>query len=154
MKMNAKRGRGLKKTLTVFSLILAASVFVYCRPWKHKSPEERAEWMTKRITKELDLNDSQKQSLGQIKEDLLAKFKADKPTRDALFREMTALVQADTLDKAKLQDIKKRHVAQREAMENLFMDKIVEFHKVLTPEQRAKAAKSLEKHAKHFSGEK
>lgn len=154
MKMNAKRGRGLKKTLTVFSLLLAASVFVYCRPWKHKSPEERAEWMTKRITKELDLNDSQKQTLAKIKDELLAKYKADKPARDAIFQEMTAVVQAESIDKTRLQDLKKRHVAQREAMENLFMDKVVEFHKVLTPEQRTKAAKSLEKHAKHFSGEK
>lgn len=154
MKMNANRGRGLKKTLTVFSLILAASVFVYCRPWKHKSPEDRAEWMTKRITKELDLNDAQKQTLAKIKDELLAKYKADKSARDAIFQEMTALVQTDSIDKARLQDLKKRHVAQREAMENLFMDKVVEFHKVLTPEQRVKAAKSLEKHAKHFSGEK
>lgn len=154
MKMNANRGTSLKRTLTVISLILAATVLVYCRPWKHKSPEERAEWMTKRVTKELDLNDPQKQTLAKIKDELLAKYKADKPARDALFQEMTALVQAESIDKAKLQDLKKRHVAQREAIENLFLDKVVEFHKVLTPEQRTKAAKSLEKHAKHFSGEK
>lgn len=154
MKKNTNRVRGFRKALTVFSLVLAASVFVYCRPWKHKSPEERAEWMTKRIHKELDLNDAQDQTLKKIKDELLAKYKADKPARDALFQDMTALVQAESIDKAKLQDLKKRHVAQREAMENLFMDKVVEFHKVLTPEQRVKAAKSLEKHAKHFSGEK
>lgn len=154
MKNTQHRGRGLRKTLTVLGLMATVALFAYCRPWKHKSPEERAEWVTKRISKELDLTDSQKQTLTKIKEELLAKHKADKPARDAHFKEMTALVQAESIDTAKLQDLKKRHLAHREAMENLFLEKVVEFHKVLTPEQKLKAAKELEKHAKHFSGEK
>lgn len=143
-----------KRGLKIGALVIAAATVAYCRPWKNKSPEERAEWVTKRITKELDLNDSQKQTLGTIKEELLAKHKANKPTRDAEFQEMLTMVRADAIDKAKLADLKKRHVASREQMENLFLDKVTEFHKVLTPAQRTKAADELAKHMKHFSGEK
>jgi len=152
--MQATKNKALRRGFKIGAILMVAGAVAYCRPWKHKSPEERAEWLTKRITKELDLNDGQKQTLAKIKEDLLAKHKADKPSRDAEFQEMLALVRSDNLDKAKLADLKKRHLASREQMETLFLDKAAEFHKVLTPAQRTKAADELAKHMKHFSGDK
>lgn len=125
-----------------------------CRPWRHKSPEERAEWIVKRITKELDLNDAQQQTLGRIKDEFIAKHKASRPQMEAQFHALSELIRADSIDQAKLNEIRKKHKAHREAMENFLIEKATEFHKVLTPEQRARAADLVQKYFRRFAGEK
>lgn len=142
------------RVLLVLVALSAVAGVTNCRPWKHKSPEERAEWMAKRIAKELDLNDSQKQVLNKIKEDVVAKHKADKANHAANFKELTALIRSEKIDNAKLAELRKRHQQHRESMEAMFVEKALELHKVLTPEQRNKAADLLEKHMKHFGGDK
>lgn len=143
-----------KRALIVVAALVSVAAVTNCRPWKHRSPEERGEWMAKRITKELDLNDSQKQVLNKIKDEIVARMKAEKSDRGLQFKEMTGLLRADTIDNAKLTALRKRHQAQRESMEALFVEKALELHKVLTPEQRNKAADLMEKHMKKFSGDK
>lgn len=144
----------LRRAVIVIAALASVAAATNCRPWKHKSPEERAEWMAKRITKELDLNDAQKQVLNKIKDEIVAKHKAEKGNHELQFKEMTGLLRADTIDTTKLTALRKRHQAQRESMEALFVEKALELHKVLTPEQRNKAADLLEKYMKKFSGDK
>ncbi len=153
MEKTTSKGIFLRMLIVMASLASVAAV-TNCRPWKHKSPEERAEWMAKRITKELDLNDAQKQVLNKIKDEIVARMKAEKSDRALQFKEMTGLLRADTIDKTKLAALRKSHEAQRESMEALFVEKALELHKVLTPEQRNKAADLIEKYMKKFSGDK
>ena len=146
-----------KNTLRRVLIVLGAMTLLTaaaCRNWKHKSPEERAEWVTKKITKELELNESQKQTLAAIKTDLLAKHAAEKAERDNQLRQFTELMRKDTIDQAKLAELKKKHQQMRDRAEEQFLAKIVEFHKVLTPEQRNKSADLLQKHMSRFMGEK
>jgi len=131
--------------------VLTASA---CRNWKHKSPEERADWVTKRINKELELSEPQKQTLDAIKTDLLAKHAAEKPERDAQLKQFTELMRKDTVDAVKLAELKKKHQQMRDRAEEHFLTKLVEFHKVLSPEQRNKSADLLQKHMSRFMGEK
>ncbi|MFZ5629094.1 MAG: Spy/CpxP family protein refolding chaperone [Spirochaetota bacterium] len=142
-----------KKLFVVLTLLSLAGMNA-CRPWKHKSPEERAEWIVKRITKELDLNDSQKQTLNRIKDEFIAKHKSDRPQMEAQFAALSELVRADAIDQSKLKDLRRKHQAHRESMENFFVEKATEFHKVLTSEQRAKAAELMQKYFRKFAGEK
>lgn len=143
-----------KRFFLVIGAVALATVFVYCKPWKNKTPEERAETITKRITKELELNQAQISTLTKIKDEMLAKHYADKAERDAQFKTLTELVRAPTLDRQKLAELKKRHVAARDTAEELFMDKMIELHKILSAEQRVRAADALLKYEKKFSGEK
>jgi len=147
------RSHKYKKLFAIIALFSLAGMNA-CRPWKHKSPEERAEWMVKRISKELDLNDTQKQALNRIKDEFVAKHKADRPQMEAQFAALSDLVRSDTIDQAKLKDLRKKHQAHRESMENFFVEKAIEFHKVLTPEQRVKAADLMQKYFRKFAGEK
>lgn len=148
--MNGHRHRKLFRALALCAL----AGTIACRPWKHKSPEERAEWMVKRISKELDLNEAQKQTLNRIKDEFIAKHKADRPQMEAQFAALTELVRADTVDQVKLKDLRKKHQTHRESMENFFVDKAIEFHRVLTNEQRARAAELMRKYFHRFAGEK
>jgi len=152
--MNKNRAPGQIgiRIATVVTVLTLVATLLYCR--KHRSAEERAEWITKRITKELDLNDTQKTKLQTIKDEILARHKASKTQRAALMQEAIALVRGDTLDKAKVADLKKRHTQLHTAREDFFIEKITEFHKVLTPEQRNKAADLMQKFSSRFSSEK
>ncbi|MBN8222501.1 MAG: Spy/CpxP family protein refolding chaperone [Spirochaetes bacterium] len=154
MEDNVISNYSTKRFVLVIGAVLLATVFVYCKPWKNRTPEERAEVIAKRITKELELNQAQMSTLEKIKEEMIAKHKAGKNERDAQFKAMTELVRAQNIDRSKLSALKARHDALRDADEELFLDKVVELHKVLTPEQRAKAADALLKYEKKFSGEK
>lgn len=147
-------GYSTKRFLAVIGAVLLATGVVYCKPWKDRTPEERADALTKRITKELELSQTQIVTLGKIKEEMLAKHKADKTERDAEFQILTELVKAPSIDRVKLGELKTRHNAMRDRAEELFLDKIVELHQVLTPAQRTKAAEALLKYEKKFSGEK
>jgi Spy/CpxP family protein refolding chaperone len=142
-----------KKLFVILSLFSLACINA-CRPWKHKSPEERVEWMVKRISKELELNDAQKQTLNRLKDEFIARHKADRPQMEAQLAALTDLVRADTIDQAKLKDLRKKHQAHRESIENFFVEKAIEFHKVLTSQQRVKAAELMQKHFRKFAGEK
>lgn len=142
-----------KKLFAVLALTALAGMNA-CRPWKHKSPEERAEWIVKRITKELELNDAQKQTLGRIKDEFIAKHKADRPQMEAQFNALGELVRSDSIDQAKLKELRKKHQAHRESMETFFVEKATEFHRVLTSEQRVKAADLMQKYFRKFAGEK
>lgn len=154
MEHNALSHYSTKRFLTVIGLVLLATVFVYCKPWKNKTAEERAETITKRIIKELDLTGAQIATLTKIKEEMLTRHNADKAERDAQFKALTELVRSPAIDRVKIGELKKRHAAMRDGAEELFLDKVVELHKVLTPEQRTKAADGLLKFEKKFSGDK
>jgi periplasmic protein CpxP/Spy len=151
--MNRTTSKKFRRTLVILAAIASIAV-ISCRGWKHKSPEERAEWVTKKITKELELNEAQKQTLHTIKSDLLAKLEAQKSERDAQLQQFTALLRQDTIDKTKLNDLKKRHQQMRDKAEDIFLEKIAEFHKVLTPEQRNKSADLVQKYMSRFMAHK
>lgn len=143
-----------RKKWFIFLLLFSLAGANACRPWRHKSPEERANWLVKRISKELELNESQKQALGKIKDEFLAKHRAERPQMQEHVRSLSDLVRAETIDQAKLAELRKKHRAHREAMENFFVEKALEFHKILTPEQRAKAADLLQKHFARMAEDK
>ncbi len=142
------------KKISFVVALFAIATMNACRPWKHRSPEERAEWMVKRISKELELTDAQKQALNRIKDEFIAKHKADRPQLEAQIAALSELVRADTIDQIKLKELRKKHQAHRESMENFFVEKASEFHKVLTPEQRAKAAAWIQDHFRKFTEHK
>ena len=154
MEDNALSRYSTKRFLLVIGAVFAATLFVYCKPWKDRTPEERAEVITKRISKELELSSNQIVTLNKIKAEMLERHQADKAERDAQFKTLTELVRAETIDRAKLDELKKRHDVMRDRSERQFLEKVAQLHKVLTPEQREKAASALLKYEKKFSGEK
>ncbi|MCE9599057.1 MAG: Spy/CpxP family protein refolding chaperone [Spirochaetia bacterium] len=137
----------------MYALIAIATVAVLvganCRH-PGRSLEKRAEWITEKIDSKLDLNSSQKQELDQIRNELVAKVKSNKPQMEQIATEFETLVRADSMDKSKLKDLQKRRDAIHAEMESLMLDKIVKFHAVLKPEQRAKAADSIKDLREHF----
>ncbi|HRP68349.1 MAG TPA: Spy/CpxP family protein refolding chaperone [Turneriella sp.] len=132
-----------KSTLTrigwTFLFFALASFMVYCKPWKHKSPAERAEAMVNRISKELSLNPSQLELLNTLKEKTLTQQRLDKAEHEKQLKDFSTLFLSPTIDKAKLAQLKKQHDSLRTRNESLFLENVVLMHNALTPEQRIKA---------------
>lgn len=134
----------LNKRVILIAVLIAVSGFlVSCQ--KHRGIEGKAEWISDRISDKLDLNETQEKELNRIRDEVVAKFKAQKPVHLQVSSDFIALVKSDSMDKAKLNDLKNKHGKLSDEMDNFLAEKIIEFHKVLNPEQRMKAAEYLQK---------
>ena len=54
-------------------------------PFHRSSPEKKANWAVKQLSKKLKLNDSQKQKLNQIKDEILVKVQKVKGSHEEMF---------------------------------------------------------------------
>ncbi len=138
----------MKKRVTMFFALaaLSALVFTGC----YRTPEQRAERLVDHISSELKLNDTQKAQLNKIKDEFLAKRLKMTAARNEGFDEAVALMKSDQIDQAKLNALLEKSEARTADSVKFFFTKFVEFHDMLTPEQRAKVAEVMVKHkARH-----
>lgn len=114
------------------------------------SHAKKAEWLVKKITKELKLDASQQTKLETIKTELLAKKEQFKPNHQALHDSLKTQILSDKIDESTLSatfdDMRSKHME----MKSVLISKFAEFHAILTPEQRQLLVKKLEKMHKCF----
>jgi len=145
MTSNMKFGQKLfKRSILTLGFSALIVTLVSCRPWMSHSPVERAHFIAKRISKELKLNDAQKAVLEKIKLEVIAKWQQNEIERNKLFASVTELIKSENPDRAKIDELQKKHRLLRSNTEDFMLEKILEFHKILTPEQRAKAAEKFD----------
>jgi len=138
-----RKGAAMKRTVTLL-LTFAAIVLLFAAC--ARTPEEKTERMVKHIAHELDLNDNQKAQLNKIKDEFLARRPEMVKNRDAGFAEGVALMKSDRVDEAKLAALREKALAGTNDMVGFLFAKFTEFHDLLTPEQRAKAAEMMTKY--------
>jgi protein CpxP len=100
-------------------------------------------FMMEKITKELDLNDNQKAEVDKIREEIKAKLENKKKEREKDFTEFENAFKKDKLDKQVLKDLAAKRESDKEEMKEFFMDELIKFHSILTPEQRTKAVEKM-----------
>ncbi|MBP8202173.1 MAG: hypothetical protein KAX98_17740, partial [Nitrospira sp.] len=64
---------------------------------RHHTPTERADWMTGKIAKHLDLDEQQKAKLAAVKDEAMAVRAESEKERKATMEEVIAQVQSDRL---------------------------------------------------------
>ena len=149
MKMQLPRIVRLMPILGLVAIFILSSG---CSRWHSQPMEKKATRIVNRISKELDLAESQKAELNQIKDDIVAKIKSKensaqrKEIRTAFFE----MFKGDSMTKEKLMDLYQKKEAGEKEMRGFLMDKLVQFHKMLTPEQRTKFVDRMNKFAKKF----
>ena len=119
--------------------------FSGCR--RHR-PQKGAEFMVDYMTEVLDLNDVQMETLEQIKEEILEKAEQMRADGKATHKEVMTQLGSDVIDKEQLKKAIANHRSQMDEMVDLAVDRLVEFHQLLTPEQKAKLVSKLEKFKK------
>ncbi|MDF0666999.1 MAG: Spy/CpxP family protein refolding chaperone [Nitrospira sp.] len=117
--------------------------------FRHHTPAERADWVTGKIARQLDLNDQQKAKLAVVKDELLAARAEAQKERRGTMEEVIAQVKTDRLDEAKLAQLIEQHQAERTRMMQRVLPRVSEWHASLRPDQKAEAAKLIERWTDH-----
>ncbi|MCP5500352.1 MAG: Spy/CpxP family protein refolding chaperone [Leptospiraceae bacterium] len=134
----------MKKLLSFLLAIGLVLSLSHCRHRKH-DPEKFANHIVKKISGELDLNDAQKKHLESIKTEFLQKRKDKKAEKEEVHKLVMAELKKDSIDKAKVNEIFAKTDKGRNEMREYFTDKLIEFHKTLSPEQKKKLVELAEK---------
>lgn len=124
-------------------IIAGALVGAGCH--RHHTPTERADWMTGKIAKHLDLDDQQKAKLMAVRDEMVAARAESQQERNAIMEEAIAQVQGDRLDQAKLTQLMDRHQAEQKRVMQRLLPKVTEWHATLRPEQKTEAVEHLRK---------
>ena len=140
----------LKKGLTVALIgifISGALIFTGCRSHSHQG---KAEFMADYIAETLDLTDEQRVQLDGIKDEFIAKAKEMHAQKEAMHAAFMAELRKEEINQENLKDLIDQKRAQIDEFINLAMDRLIEFHKTLSAEQREKLVKKIEYyHEKH-----
>jgi len=128
--------------VVVGTLVLAgALVGAGCH--RHHTPSERADWMTGKIAKYLDLDDQQKAKLIAARDEMVAARAESRQEHKAIMEDIIAQVKSDWLDQAKLTELMDRHQAEQKRLMQRVLPKVTEWHATLRPEQKAEAVEHL-----------
>jgi Spy/CpxP family protein refolding chaperone len=138
----------MKKSSIILIVVaaLAALVLTACY---HRTPEQRAEYMVKRMSEELSLTDVQKAQLEKIKGEFLARRTEMPKLRQETMKEANELMRSAVIDKARLNALIEKNQTQAIEMIGFVSAKFAEIHDMLTPEQREKLVKHIEKYMEH-----
>jgi hypothetical protein len=109
------------------------------------TPEQRAEFAVNRISSSLDLTKEQVEKLNKIKDEILARIKSRPSDREAVHKELIGMVKSDKLDKNMVEDFINKREAKIKELKPFLIDKLVEFHYILTPEQRNRVVEKFDK---------
>lgn len=137
----------LRKSYVIMIVMaaLTALVLTGC----YRTPEKRAEYMVKRLSSELALNDTQKAQLEKIKDEFLAKRPEMAKMREEAVKEANELMRSAAIDRARLTALVEKSQRGTNDMIRFVFAKFTEIHDMLTLEQREKLTKHIEEHMLH-----
>ena len=135
------------QNIVILLVVLVLSTAAGCY---RKTPEQRAERIVNGITEKLDLDEAQKSKLNSMKEEFLAKAPAMKKAREETFDEMIGLMRGPSIDQGRIDELIRKNRAQADDLIGYLFNNFAEFHAMLTPEQREKAAREMERWREHY----
>ena len=104
------------------------------------------EWFSGKIADRLDLTDDQKSGVEELLTKMHEKRREGRNWRLSLRQDMLTLVRQDQIGQDDINRVIATHKEQMEEMVAYAGDRIIEFHALLTPEQREKLATEIESH--------
>ncbi len=132
--------KGLYLSLIAFFLLGVAGL-AGCR--RH-APDQKAAFMVDYVAETLDLDANQRAHLDQIKDELLEKGLQMRADKAAMHSELITQLRGEEIDQDRLKSMVKDHGVKLEALIDLAIERLAEFHKTLKPEQREKLVAKLE----------
>ncbi|TFH42579.1 MAG: hypothetical protein E4G96_03155 [Chrysiogenales bacterium] len=95
------------------------------------------------IASKLDCNREQREKLDRIEGEIVAKIKENRSGRENGFGDVVAMVKKNRVTRDEVVLLIDRREAKMREMKPFLIDKIVEFHAILTPAQRQKIADGM-----------
>ena len=126
--------------------LISTVAFTGCK----MSPEERASKATGYVSDKLDLNDAQKAEFKRLADLAVVDFKAMRESRKELATEVEKQALAEKADTTAIKKLVATQNTKRLELSNTWTDRIAEFHTKLSPEQKQKALKLMQKFRDKF----
>lgn len=111
----------------------------------HWDRHHDAQYRMDLIAEVLDLDDTQKEKMVSVHESMISTRQAFAQVRLESIDEVLSLITSDTLDQGRAQQLVQRHQSLVDEHSPSVIAAIADFHAVLTPEQKSKAAEFISK---------
>jgi len=134
-----------KKTIAFTTLLGFILLATGCGMF-HKSPEERAEWITYKIAKKMDLNETQKTKLNQLKDQILLSRKTLKGDKKKHHEQLLTMLDSPVLEQEKLSLMIDEIVFAAQKEKPALISALGDFYDSLSDEQRKKLKEKMERH--------
>ncbi len=139
-----------KKIVIIASVVMVALIGLAVAGGAHwhgpKSAEDRVDFIKSKITRKLDLDESQTAVLDRIAQDVLAEHDEMQIRRDAFRERFFDLMQQDNVTSEELTRLFEEKKPDMDRLMALAATHIAEFHSILTPQQRTTLVTELENH--------
>ena len=134
-----------KKIAIVAALLVIAGAGIAAAHMKRQTPEQRAERLVARVTKELSLDAAQKEQFGKIVADFQPVVQQLRTARDETRAKLGAQLKAGAIDAEAMKSAVHGNLATLQKSADLLIDRLAAFQATLTPEQKTKVAEKFEK---------
>ena len=133
-------------------ILLTAGVVACNHGMHYGSAEERAEWMVQKVSKELELNETQQARLSEAADEFLDLRLAMRSDRTRLRADILSMLQQPVLDRDKANAIVDRQIAKLNTRSPVIIDAIGNFYDSLDDAQRAELRAFIEQKINHHHG--
>ncbi|MBU1567546.1 MAG: periplasmic heavy metal sensor [Proteobacteria bacterium] len=136
----------MKKWAIIITTLLAGSsllLFGGCRHGHHKA--EHIDFIVDYLEETLDLDTAQQAKLAEIRKEFTEKVTTLKGSRQKMRPMVKEQLAADKIDAKVIKQAIALHRQELDSVMDLAVDRLAEFHAILTPAQRQKLINKLEK---------
>lgn len=133
-----------KISLVVVGTLVLVGAFSACR--HHHDPEERAQWMQNKVTKKLELNDTQQLQLKQVSDEMMDARQSMKQQFGDSREQLLGLFEQPTLDQAQILNLLQSHTQAFNERAPGIVAAVGEFYDGLNPDQQAEIREFMHEH--------
>ena len=134
-----------KKIAVAVALLVVAGAGVAAAHMKRATPEQRAERLVARVTKELALDATQKEQFGKLVAEFQPVVLQLQAAREETRAKVGIQLKAGTVDAEALKSAMHANLATLQKSADQLIDRLAAFHATLTPAQKTKVAERFEK---------
>lgn len=142
-------GKVLIITLILLLILFVSGVAIARYKGYCTGAEGRIGWMTERIGKQLDLNDTQHHQLAQLKEQIVLSMNELRRDRSTYLDQAIDLLEGPEFDRERAHTLLLQKQAQLASLSSDIIDAFAEFSNVLDQNQRDKLQSMIKHHREH-----
>ena len=134
-----------KRIVIAAALLVVAAAGVAVAHGKRATPEQRAERLVARVTKELALDAAQKEQFGKIVAEFQPVVEQLRTAREETRAKLGVQLKAGTVDAEILKSALHANLATLQKSADQLIERLAAFHATLTPAQKTKVAEKFAK---------
>jgi len=142
-----------KKIAIAAALLVIAGAGVAAAHMKRATPEQRAERIVARVTKELSLDAAQKEQFGKLVAEFQPVVQQLRTAREETRAKLGVQLKGGTVDAEALKSAMHANLATLQKSADLLIDRLAAFHATLTPAQKTTVAEKFAQLGDRWGGE-